>query len=74
MIRQLFQPTPKTGNIVKWRYISRSRNWYVQLTGVVISSSLVKTDYEKIRIFSILTTNGRMLECREDEPTLKVVM
>ena len=73
MIRQLFQPTPKTGNIVKWRYISRSRNWYVQLTGVVISSSLVKTDYEKIRVLKVLDNTGQAVEVREDEASLELI-
>lgn len=63
----------QAGDLIKW-------SWYLDhgweqtpFLGVVISSRLVKTDYEKIRIFAALAGDGTVVEIREDEPSLELV-
>jgi len=63
----------KSGDLVRW-------SWYLDtgwdqtlLIGVIVSSHLAKTDYEKIRIFEVLANDGTVVNLREDEASLELV-
>ena len=42
-------------------------------TGIVLGSRIAKTDYEKIRMFEVLASDGTVLDVREDEPMVQVI-
>ena len=62
----------KVGDLVKW-------SWYLGLGGErtsflgVIMSSQIHHDLGKIRIFSVLLTDGTTASIRADDGTLEVV-
>ena len=64
----------KSGDLIKW-------SWYLKgdafdpshFTGVVLGSRLAKTDKEKIMLYRVLVSDGRVDEIREDIPGLEVV-
>ena len=63
----------KVGDIVRWEW-NLSTDWSpTRFIGVVVGSRLAKTDYEKIRIFSVLESRGATVEVREDDGGLEVI-
>ena len=63
----------KAGDLVKWSW-HLSTDWATtHFVGIVISSKLYKTDYEKVRVLKVLDNTGQAVEVREDEATLELI-
>ena len=61
------------GDLVKWSW-HLSTDWATtHFVGIIISSKLYKTDYEKIRVLKVLDNTGQAVEVREDEATLELI-
>ena len=61
------------GNIVKWPW-NLSTGWeQTQFQGLIVSSRLVKLDWEKVHVYNVLLTDGSLCEVREDVPGLELV-
>ena len=63
----------EVGDLVKWSWALGTdweRTWF---QGLVVSSILAKTDYEKLRILVVATDGGDILDVREDEPSLEMI-
>ena len=61
------------GDLVKWSW-HLSTDWATtHFVGIVISSKLYKTDYEKVRVLKVLDNTGQAVEVREDEATLELI-
>ena len=64
----------KSGDLVSWQWRLASDSWDATVfTGVVLGSWMAKTDREKIRIYSVLASDGTVVDLRGDEDGLKVV-
>ena len=63
----------KTGNIITWPWFLGTGWESTQMQGLIVNSRLVKTDYEKVRLFNVLLTDGSLCEVREDEDGLELV-
>ena len=63
----------KVGDLVKWSWHLNTDWATTHFVGIVISSKLYKTDYEKIRVLKVLDNTGQAVEVREDEATLELV-
>jgi len=64
----------KTGDLVKWSwYLRGDASDASHFTGVVLDSRLAKTDREKIMLYRVLVSDGRVDEIREDIPGLEVI-
>jgi len=64
----------QAGDLVKWSWYLKGDAWGAShFTGVVLGSRLAKTDREKIMLYRVLVSDGRIDEIREDIPTLEVV-
>lgn len=44
-----------------------------EYTGIVLGSRMVKTDREKIRLYSVFASDGKVTELRGDEDGLCVI-
>jgi len=63
----------QAGDLVSWSW-HLGTGWDQTLfLGVIVSSRLAKTDYEKIRIFNVLANDGTVVNIREDEASLELV-
>lgn len=58
----------KKGDLVTWKWWGT--NWQKEYRGIVIGSKLVKTDREKIVLYTVLDNLGSITELREDTPDL----
>ena len=56
------------GDLVKWDWAGGA-----EVVGIIISSHLAKTDYEKIQIFDVLANDGTVANVREDEASLELI-
>ena len=63
----------KLGDLVKWFWYLDTGWEQTPFLGVIISSHLAKTDYEKIRIFDVLASDGTVANVREDEASLELI-
>ncbi len=63
----------KSGDLVKWSWHLNTDWAKTHFAGIIISSKLYKTDYEKIRVLKVLDNTGQTVEVREDEATLELV-
>ena len=71
----------KLGDLVKWFWYLDTGWEQTPFLGVIISSHLAKTDYEKIRIFDyeririfdVLANDGTVVNVREDEASLELI-
>ncbi len=63
----------KAGDLVKWSWHLNVDWERTHFLGVIVSSRLAKTDYEKIRIFNVLANDGTVVNLREDETSLELV-
>jgi hypothetical protein len=63
----------KAGDLVKWFWYLDTGWEKTPFLGVIVSSHLVKTDYEKIRIFDVLINEGQVVELRDDEASLELI-
>jgi len=61
------------GEIVTWPWFLGTGWESTQMQGLIVNSRLVKTDYEKVRLFNVLLTDGSLCEVREDESGLELV-
>jgi len=61
------------GDIVKWTWYNVPDPGPTQFTGLVLGSRLAKTDREKIMLYRVLVSDGRIDEIREDIPDLEVI-
>ena len=62
------------GDLVKWDWALGADHWErTPFLGIIISSHLAKTDYEKIRIFDVLANDGTVANVREDEASLELI-
>jgi hypothetical protein len=59
------------GELVKWWWHLGTGWGETHFTGMVVSSHLAKTDYEKVRILKVLANDGTVLDVREDEASLE---
>ena len=63
----------KVGDIVTWPW-NLSTGWeQTQFQGLIVSSKLVKLDWEKVRVFIVLLDDGGLIEIREDIPGMEMV-
>jgi len=60
------------GEIVTWPWFLGTGWESTQMQGLIVNSRLVKTDYEKVRLFNVLLTDGSLCEVREDEDGLEL--
>tara|TARA_Y100000310_G_scaffold344748_1_gene459225 strand:- start:2512 stop:2709 length:198 start_codon:yes stop_codon:yes gene_type:complete len=58
----------KIGDLVTWKWWGI--NWQKAYRGIIIDSKLVKTDREKIVLYTVLDNLGSITELREDTPEL----
>lgn len=63
----------KAGDLVKWFWYLDTGWEQTPFLGVIVSSRLAKTDYEKIRIFDVLINEGQVVDVREDEASLELI-
>ena len=63
----------KVGDLVKWSWHLKTDWTHTGFMGIIISSKLYKTDYEKILVFNVLDNTGQAVEVREDEATLELI-
>ena len=63
----------RVGDLVKWFWYLDTGWEQTPFLGVIISSHLAKTDYEKIRIFDVLANDGTVVDVREDEASLELI-
>jgi hypothetical protein len=63
----------KEGALVRWLWWVTNSWESAEWMGVIVGSRMAKTDYEKIRIFSVLASDGTVLEIREDVEGLEVL-
>ena len=63
----------KEGTLVRWLWWVTNDWESSEWMGVILGSRMAKTDYEKIRIFSVLANDGTVLEIREDVEGLEVM-
>ena len=63
----------KIGDLITWEWFLGTDWEKTHFTGVIVSSRMAKTDYEKVRIFQTLANDGTVLEVREDEDGLELV-
>ena len=61
------------GDLVTWPWYLGTDWEKTQMQGLIVNSRLVKTDYEKVRLFNVLLTDGSLCEVREDEDGLELV-
>ena len=61
------------GDLVKWSWHLNTDWATTHFVGIVISSKLYKTDYEKIRVLKVLDNTGQAVEVREDEASLELI-
>jgi len=63
----------KAGDLVTWSWCGVPDPGPTQFTGIVLGNRLAKTDEEKIMLYRVLVSDGRVDEIREDIPDLRVV-
>jgi hypothetical protein len=64
----------KVGDLVKWSWhLKGTASDASHFTGVVLGNRLAKTDREKIMLYRVLVSDGRIDEIREDIPDLEVL-
>ena len=61
------------GDLVKWSWYLNTDWATTHFIGIVISSKLYKTDYDKIRVLKVLDNTGQTVEVREDEESLELI-
>jgi|TARA_R110000737_G_scaffold271639_1_gene278713 hypothetical protein len=61
------------GDLVKWTWYLNTDWAKTHFVGIIISSKLYKTDYEKILVFNVLDNTGQAVEVREDEASLELI-
>ena len=64
----------KVGNIVTWPWFLGTGWESTQMQGLIVETRIVKTDYEKVRIFNVFLTDGSLCDVREDEDGLELVV
>ena len=62
------------GSIVRWPWYLGTGWETTQMQGIIVDSKLWKTDYEKVILFMILLTDGDLVEIREDQDALELVV
>ena len=61
------------GNIVKWPWYL-GHGWEVTyMQGLIVSSRLIKTDLDKVIVYSVLLTDGTLCDVPENEDGLELV-
>ena len=61
------------GNIVTWP-LFLGTDWEVtQMQGLIVSSRLVKTDFEKVIVYNVLLTDGTLCDVPENENGLELL-
>ena len=63
----------KRGDLVRWTWYLDGVGTPTELLGIVVDSRVVKTDREKVMIYSVLCNDGLYSNVREDVPTLEVI-
>ena len=63
----------QVGDLVKWSWYLGTDWATTHFMGIIISSKLYKTDYEKILVFNVLDNTGQAVEVREDEESLELI-
>ena len=61
------------GDLVKWSWHLNTDWAQTSYRGIILSSKLYKTDYEKIRVLKVLDNTGQAVEVREDEASLELI-
>ena len=61
------------GNIITWPWALGTGWELTPFQGLIVNSRLVKTDSEKVVLFSVLLTDGTLIEIREDVPGMELV-
>jgi hypothetical protein len=65
----------KAGNIVTWPWQLKADSWEAtQMQGLIVDSRLWKTDYEKVRLLVVFLTDGDIVEIREDQVGLELMV
>tara|TARA_Y100000034_G_scaffold27122_1_gene32300 strand:+ start:758 stop:961 length:204 start_codon:yes stop_codon:yes gene_type:complete len=63
----------KVGDLIKWSWYLGTDWTQTSYRGIILSSKLYKTDYEKIRVLKVLDNTGQAVEVREDEASLELI-
>ena len=63
----------KVGDLIKWSGYLNTDWTQTGFMGIIISSKLYKTDYEKILVFNVLDNTGQAVEVRDDEASLELI-
>ncbi len=61
------------GDLVKWTWYLDGIGTPTNLSGIIVGLRLAKTDREKVMIYSVLCSDGRLDDIREDVPTLELI-
>ena len=64
----------KIGDLVHWWWYLQADNWEkTDMQGLIVSSHVEKSDYDGVRIFDVLLSDGTLCEVREDEEGMEMI-
>ena len=64
----------KIGDLVQWWWYLQADNWEkTDMQGLIVSSHVEKSDYDGVRIFGVLLSDGTLCEVREDEEGMEMI-
>ena len=64
----------KIGDLVQWWWYLQADNWEkTDMQGLIVSSHAEKSDYDGVRIFDVLLSDGTLCEVREDEEGMEMI-
>ena len=64
----------KIGDLVQWWWYLQADNWEkTDMQGLIVSSHVEMSDYDGVRIFDVLLSDGTLCEVREDEEGMEMI-
>jgi|TARA_Y100000310_G_scaffold491_2_gene636 hypothetical protein len=64
----------KIGDLIQWWWYLQTDSWEkTDMQGLIVNSHVMSPNYDGVRIFDVLLTDGTLCEVREDEEGMEMI-